>query len=320
MPSKLHAIPGLLEKYAADPGEIVGKVEEKYLTPPSSAGALMKQVSQATVCSHLFTRPSDAERCCQQNKRMKAARALVQQKAVIAKSWPLWYDDMRASVPCKLWPLPGEALPPPAEELPTNCNLRCEAGGAAEWLASSWDTWRAERPAFFTPKFQHSIAAHFLPAGAELDPEGAEEEEAPVEAHVFGGPAPPIVAGASEDAEAVWVAPVNAWLKNQKWRSFSSNGGGAGTTIEVDIRDYRIMPSAVQSCAAGLLALDVDCVADWDAAPSDCTPLADPAAERLRLSRVVEVNAQTGEVATVLAARGGGHREQLGKANEPQPA
>ena len=125
---------------------------------------------------------------------------------------------------------------------------------------------------------------------------------------------------ASEDAEAVWVAPVNAWLKNQKWRSFSSNGGGAGTTIEVDIRDYRIMPSAVQSCAAGLLALDVDCVADWDAAPSDCTPLADPAAERLRLSRVVEVNAQTGEVATVLAARGGGHREQLGKANEPQPA
>ena len=109
-----------------------------------------------------------------------------------------------------------------------------------------------------------------------------------MEAHVFGGPAPPIVAGASEDAEAVWVAPVNAWLKNQQWRSFSSNGGGAGTTIEVDVRDYRIMPSAVQSCAGGLLALDVDCVADWDAAPSDCTPLADPAAERLRLSRVVD--------------------------------
>jgi hypothetical protein len=60
----------------------------RYLSAPTSAAGLMKQ-----------------------NKRMKAARALVQQKAVIARSWPLWFDDMRASIPPKLWPLAGE-LPP----------------------------------------------------------------------------------------------------------------------------------------------------------------------------------------------------------------
>ena len=38
-PSKIQTIPGLLEKYAANPGEIVAKVEEKYLTPPPSAAA-----------------------------------------------------------------------------------------------------------------------------------------------------------------------------------------------------------------------------------------------------------------------------------------
>ena len=107
LPSKLHAIPGLLQTYAGREAEIVHKVEAKYTAAPTSAAGLMKQ-----------------------NKRMKAARALVQQKAVIAKSWPLWYDDMRATIPPKLWPLAGE-LPSsiPDSELPTNYRLRLEPGG-----------------------------------------------------------------------------------------------------------------------------------------------------------------------------------------------
>ena len=56
LPTKLHVIDGLLEKYASNLSDIVRKVEEKYNTPPTSAADLMKQ-----------------------NKRMKGARALVQQ-------------------------------------------------------------------------------------------------------------------------------------------------------------------------------------------------------------------------------------------------
>ena len=316
LPSKLHVIPDLLDKYAANPAEIVQKVEEKYLTPPTSAAALMKQ-----------------------NKRMKAARALVQQKSVIARSWALWYDDMRAGIPCKLWPLPGEALPPPTAELPSGGgNTRYEPGGAAEWVASSWETWRAERPGFFTPKWQHAIPAHFLPAGAELDElvEGADEEEDPadqIQAHVFGGPGavlpqppppPPdirgsyasiqqtvdseytaaggILPGATvapppiDEAQPQWEAPVKAWLAEQPWR-------------EVGVEDYRVRPSALQSCPAGMIMLDVDCVADWGGGTEDAAavavPVADHEAERLRLSRVIEVDMESGAVVTVLAARAG---------------
>ena len=161
LPTKLHVIDSLLEKYATKLSEIVEKVEEKYNTPPSSAADLMKQ-----------------------NQRMKGARALVQQKSLIAKSWALWFDDMRAGIPTKLWPLPGEVLPPPTADLPSGGgNVRYERGGAKEWLAISWEAWRAEPPAFFTAKWQHAIPAHFLPEGVELDEviEGAEAEEVAIE-------------------------------------------------------------------------------------------------------------------------------------------
>ena len=317
LPSKLYAIPSLLDKYAANPGEIVKKVEEKYLSPPSSAGDLMKQ-----------------------NKRLKAARALVQQKAVIARSWSMWYDDMRAGIPCKLWPLPGEARPPPNSELPSGVgHIRDEPGGAGEWLASSWDKWRAERPKWFTAKWQHAIPAHFLPPGAELDEmvEGADDdEEEQIQAHVFGGPGavlpqpppPPPDIRASyqsimqsvDDAEprpppvAViqapsWEPAVRSWLMEQPWRSFKArslapDGHDDGLDeVEVGVEDYRVRESALQSCPSAMIMLDIDCVADWRDAPR--VPAADHAAERLRLSRVVEFDLQSSAVVSVLAARDG---------------
>lgn len=320
LPSKLYVIPSLLDKYAADLSEIVQKVEEKYLTAPSSSAELMKQ-----------------------NKRMKAARALVQQKSVIARSWAMWYDDMRAGIPCKLWPLPGEALPPPTAELPSGgAYVRTEPGGAAEWLAKSWANWRDERPAWFTPKWQHAIPPHFLPSGAELDDlvEGAaaddDGDQEIVQAHVFGGPGavlpevpspppdvrtsyqsivqsvdgtkspPPIVAG-----ETPWEAPVRSWLVQQPWRTFKAqirqpeagpaDQGKCVHDEEVSVEDYRVRPSALQSCPSGMIMLDVDCVAEWRDTPT--MPVADHAAERLRLSRVIEVDRQSGAVMTVLAAR-----------------
>jgi hypothetical protein len=290
----------------------VKKVEDKYLTPPSSAGDLMKQ-----------------------NKRMKAARALVQQKSVIARSWSMWYDDMRAGIPCKLWPLPGEALPPPTAELPSGGgHIRHEPGGAAEWLASSWDNWRAERPAWFTPKWQHAIPAHFLPSGADLDDyiEGAddEQEEEQIQAHVFGGPGavlpqppppPPDIRASYQSimqsvddpnppppvvAAPQWEVPVKSWLTEQPWRTFKARGQQPADPdglhdVEVGVEDYRVRPSALQSCPSGMIMLDVDCVADWRDAPK--MPAADHAVERLRLSRVIEVDLESGAVMTVLAAR-----------------
>ena len=74
---------------------------------------------------------------------------------MIAKSWSLWYDDMRAGIPCKLWPLPGEAVPPATVDLPSGGgNVRHEPGGAKEWLGNSWTAWREEPPAWFTPTWQ----------------------------------------------------------------------------------------------------------------------------------------------------------------------
>eukprot|EP01043_Picozoa_sp_COSAG02_P056054 COSAG02_NODE_6591_length_3474_cov_2.032593_1_plen_760_part_00 len=311
MPSKLYAIPSLLDKYAANPSDIVKKVEDKYLTPPSSAGELMKQ-----------------------NKRMKAARALVQQKAVIARSWSMWYDDMRAGIPCKLWPLPGEALPPPTAELPSGGgHIRHEPGGAAEWLASSWEHWRTGRPAWFTPKWQHAIPAHFLPPGAELDEyvEGTNDvEEEQIQAHVFGGPGavlpqppppPPDIRASYQSimqsvddpnpppaviAAPQWEIPVKSWLTEQPWRTFKTStqqptDPDGLQEVEVGVDDYRVRPSALQSCASGMIMLDVDCIADWSDAPK--VPAGDHVAERLRLSRVIEVDVQSGAVMTVLAAR-----------------
>ena len=191
LPSKLHAIPGLLSKYKGQEAEIVGKVEDKYLSPPTSAAALLKQ-----------------------NKRMKAARALVQQKAVIARSWCLWYDDMRAGIPPKLWPLPGEAVVVDAltrATLPANHNLRCEPGGAAEWLANGWPAWAAAweaaaaptetpvpatvdnevtaPPKWFTPQWMHAIPAQFRPPGVTLPPlPPCDEEDAPTEGKGGGEP------------------------------------------------------------------------------------------------------------------------------------
>ena len=87
-----------------------------------------------------------------------------------------------------------------------------------------------------------------------------------MEAHVFGGPV----------GVVVWAEPVNEWVREQGWSS----------------EHYRVAPSALQSCPAGMVTLDCDCMAE-DVEED----------ERLRLSRVVEVDEQTGAVVTVLAAK-----------------
>ena len=108
----------------------------------------------------------------------QAARQLVQQKAVIASSWCIWYDNMRASVPPKLWPLPGEVLPLTPEQraarrseagtVPADVNYRFEPGGAAEWLAASWEDWLNDRPVWLTEEWRLGIPGHFLPAAARV--------------------------------------------------------------------------------------------------------------------------------------------------------
>ena len=85
---------------------------------------------------------------------------------------------MRASVPPKLWPLPGEVLPLTPEQraarrseagtVPADVNYRFEPGGAAEWLAASWEDWLNDRPVWLTEEWRLGIPGHFLPAAARV--------------------------------------------------------------------------------------------------------------------------------------------------------
>jgi hypothetical protein len=112
---------------------------------------------------------------------------------------------------------------------------------------------------------------------------------------------PPAVIAAPQ-----WEIPVKSWLTEQPWRTFQASTQRPAEPdgldeVEVGVDDYRVRPSALQSCPPGMIMLDVDCVADWRDAPK--VPAADHVAERLRLSRVIEVDVESGAVMTVLAAR-----------------
>jgi hypothetical protein len=107
-----------VEKWVGSEAEILAKVEAKYLAPPTSK--------------------AEASRV---NARIKAFCQRVQQKAMVAGSWAVWADDMRATVPAKLWPLSGQVLALSPDEHDTReleagtirGNYRFEAGGAVEW-------------------------------------------------------------------------------------------------------------------------------------------------------------------------------------------
>ena len=42
------------------------------------------------------------------------------------------------------------------------------AGGAAEWLAASWEDWLNDRPVWLTEEWRLGIPGHFLPAAARV--------------------------------------------------------------------------------------------------------------------------------------------------------
>ena len=92
---------------------IVSMVEGKYLAPPANAAALMRQ-----------------------NARLKAARQMVQQKGVIATSWPIWYDDMRASVPGMLTAHSPHSSECCLESSACECRELLTASPASQTLAS----------------------------------------------------------------------------------------------------------------------------------------------------------------------------------------
>ena len=90
-----------------------------------------------------------------------------------------------------------------------------------------------------------------------------------------------------------WEAPVAAWICEQGWTP----------------EDYCVAPSAVQSCPAGMVTLDCDCVAESATAQA-----------RSHASRVLEVDAISGAVAAVLAARDGEQLERILRAAGADPA
>jgi hypothetical protein len=147
IPQKLHAIEGLLDKWVGSEAEILAKVEAKYLAPPTSK--------------------AEASRV---NARIKAFCQRVQQKAMVAGSWAVWADDMRATVPAKLWPLPGEVLALSPDERDTRQseagtirgNYRFEAGGAVEWVAVAFEGWLAAPPDWFTDEWRAAVPSHFM--------------------------------------------------------------------------------------------------------------------------------------------------------------
>jgi len=80
------------------------------------------------------------------------------------------------------------------------------------------------------------------------------------------------------------LAPALEWLGQQGWAP----------------ADYRLSRSAVQSCPKGMVTLDCDCILPEVNAD-----------ERAGRSRVLEVDAASGEVTAVLAARDGAQLEQI---------